>query len=145
MEEENDNVKLLKECDSGVKMGIDGISHVIENAKGENFRKLLEDYENRHKKMETQIKKKLIEEGANEKDYSTMLGATSWMTTKMKMMMDDSNEKIADLMIDGCNMGIKGVSKYMNKYGGASQDSMDLANQVVTMEQNFSNDLRQYL
>lgn len=145
MDKLNDDVKLLKECDSGVKMGIDGISHVIEDAKGENFQKLLEDYENRHKKIETTIKKKLLDEGENGKDYNPMLGASSWMSTKMKMMMDNSNEKIADLMIDGCNMGIKGVSKYMNQYSGATQDSMNIADSIVKMEQDFANDLRQYL
>lgn len=140
-----DDIKLLKECDSGVKMGIDGISHVIEDAKGENFSKLLEDYENRHKKIEKTIEEKLSDNGETGKDYNAMLGGMSWVGTKMKMMMDNSNEKIADMMIDGCNMGIKGVSKYMNEYSGASKDTMQIANEVVTMEQKFMNDLRQYL
>ena len=60
-------------------------------------------------------------------------------------MMNDSDEKIADIMMDGCNMGIKSVSKYMNQYAGASKEVMGIANDIVTLEQHFMNELRQYL
>ena len=117
-----DDVELLKECDAGVKMGIEGIGNVMDDATDEKLKSF----------------------NADEKEPNVFASSMSKMSTGMKMMMDNSDEKIADLMIDGCNMGIKSVSRYMNQYSGASRDTMDIANDVIVIEQNFMNDLRQY-
>lgn len=140
-----DDVELLKECDAGVKMGIEGIGNVMDDATDEDFKNLLKDYEGRHYKVSARIHEKLKSFGASEKEPNAFASSMSKMSTGMKMMMDNSDEKIADLMIDGCNMGIKSVSRYMNQYSGASRDTMDIANDVIVIEQNFMNDLRQYL
>ena len=140
-----DDVELLKECDSGVQMGIQGINEVIDNAYGEDFKNMLEKYSGEHEKILGRIEDKLDEMGESFKEPHPMAKFGSQMSTSMKMMMNDSDEKIADIMMDGCNMGIKSVSRYMNEYAGASKEVMDIANSVVVLEQNFMNDLRQYL
>ena len=140
-----DDIELLKECDAGVKMGIQGISNIIDDAFGEDFKNMLEKYEGEHVNILNKIHKKLDEYGASTKEPNPMAEVGSKMTTAMKLMMNDSDEKIADLMMDGCNMGIKSVSRYMNEYAGSSKEVMDIANNVITLEQNFMNELRQYL
>lgn len=140
-----DDVELLKECDAGVKMGIQGISNVIDNAYGEDFKNMLEKYEGEHITILNKIHKKLDEFGASGKEPNPMAEVSSKMSASMKLMVNDTDEKIADLMMDGCNMGIKSVSKYMNEYAAASKEVMDIANNVITLEQDFMNELRQYL
>lgn len=140
-----DDIELLKECDSGVQMGIQGISEVIDNANGEDFKNMLEKYEGEHAKILKEIHKYLDANGASFKEPHPIARTSSKFMTDMKLMMNDSDEKIADIMMDGCNMGIKSVSRYMNEYAGASKEVMDIANNVVVLEQNFMNDLRQYL
>lgn len=140
-----DSIELLKECDSGVKMGIQGISEVIDNAYGKDFKNMLEKYEGEHVKILKTIHQKLNEAGADYKEPHPIAKTNAKVMTNMKLMVNDSDEKIADIMMDGCNMGIKSVSRYMNEYSGASKDVMDIANNVVTLEQNFMNELRQYL
>ena len=140
-----DDIELLKECDSGVKMGIQGIAAVIDDAYGDDFKNLLENYEEQHVKILGVIHEKLNEAGASIRGPHPIARAMANMSTDMKMMMNNSNEKIADIMMDGCNMGIKSVSKYMNQYAAASKETMQIANDIVVLEQNFMNDLRQYL
>lgn len=140
-----DDVELLKECDSGVKMGIQSIDDVMENAYGEDFKNMLNKYRGEHSKILREIHEKLDERGASEKEPNMFATANSKISTGMKLMMNDTDEKIADIMMDGCNMGIKSVSRYMNEYAGASKDVMNVANNVVVLEQNFMNDLRQFL
>ena len=140
-----DDIELLKECDSGVKMGIQGIAAVIDDAYGDDFKNLLENYEEQHVKILGVIHEKLNEAGASIREPHPIARAMANMSTDMKMMMNNSNEKIADIMMDGCNMGIKSVSKYMNQYAAASKETMQIANDIVVLEQNFMNDLRQYL
>lgn len=140
-----DNIKLLKECDAGVKMGINGIAQVKDKAYGENLKNLLDSYEDQHEKLYEIINRKLSECDETKKDPNLWGEAGSWISTNIKMMFNDDDEKIADLMIDGCNMGIKSVSRYMNKYSNASKEVMDIANDVIVLEQHFMNELRQYL
>lgn len=140
-----DDIELLKECDSGVNMGIQSISEVIDNAYGEDFRNMLHKYEGEHTKILKEIHQKLDAAGASFKDPHPIAKANAKFMTDMKLMINDSDEKIADIMMDGCNMGIKSVSRYMNEYAGASKEVMNIANNVVVLEQNFMNDLRQYL
>ncbi|MBQ8299193.1 MAG: hypothetical protein IJX99_04920 [Clostridia bacterium] len=140
-----DDVELLKECDSGVKMGIQSIDDVMDKAYGEDFKNMLNKYRGEHSKILREIHEKLDARGASDKEPNMFATANSKISTGMKLMMNDTDEKIADIMMDGCNMGIKSVSRYMNEYAGASTEVMNVANNVVVLEQNFMNDLRQFL
>lgn len=140
-----DDIELLKECDSGVKMGIQGIASVRDDAYGQDFKNLLAKYEEEHVKILGVIHEKLDARGVDGKTANPVARAMSNMSTDMKLMMNNSDEKIADIMMDGCNMGIKSVSRYMNQYAGASKEVMGIANDIVALEQHFMNELRQYL
>ena len=80
-----------------------------------------------------------------EKDPEGIAKAFSWISTEMKLMIKGNSHEIADIMIDGCNMGIKSVSGYINKYKNASSESIDLAKSIVKIEQEFMNELLKYL
>lgn len=140
-----DDVELLKECGAGVKMGIQSIVDVRDKAYGEDFKNTLDKYQGEHERILRDIYAKLEARGAEPEEPNSMTTMGSKFSTGMKLMMDGTDEKIADIMIDGCGMGIKSVSKYMNEYAGASKEIMNVANNVVVLEQNFMNDLRQYL
>lgn len=140
-----DDIELLKECDSGVKMGIDGIKSVIDNVFDDGLKDILENYEEEHIKILNVIGEKLKKSGTNVKEPHPIAKMNLKFTTDIKMAINDSDEKIANIMMDGCNMGIKSVSMYMNQYEGASKETKEIANSIVTLEQNFMDDLRKYL
>ena len=60
-------------------------------------------------------------------------------------MTDPSDESVADLITDGCNMGVKSLTKYLNKYKAADEISRDLANELITAEAKLAEDMREYL
>lgn len=106
---------------------------------------MLEKYEADHKDLCKIVHKQLHEKGFPEKEPNPMITTEAWMTTKMKMLVDNSDEHIAALMMDGCNMGIKSVGKYLNQYAGAEENSRSVARDVITLEENFMKDLKDYL
>ena len=61
------------------------------------------------------------------------------------MTMDDSDATVADLITDGCNMGVKSLNKYLNKFKAADEKSKDIAKKLINLEQKLSEDIRQYL
>ena len=67
------------------------------------------------------------------------------ISTDMKLMMEKDSHKIAEILIDGCNMGVKSTTENMHKYSNASSESMNLAKELVEMEQKMSQDLLQFL
>ena len=67
------------------------------------------------------------------------------MKTNMKLMMEDTDSTIADLMIDGCNMGVKSLSKYLNQYKAADEVSKDITKRLINLEEKLTVDIRQFL
>ena len=60
-------------------------------------------------------------------------------------MVNDSDATIADLMTDGCNMGVKSLNKYLNEYGAADEVSKDIAKRLINLEEELIVKIRKYL
>ena len=67
------------------------------------------------------------------------------MKTGVKLAMDESDATVADLITDGCNMGVKSLSRYLNQYKAADERSKDLAKRLIHMEEQLAVDVRPYL
>jgi hypothetical protein len=63
----------------------------------------------------------------------------------MKLVMNESDETIADLITDGCNMGIKSLNKYLNQYKAADEKTKDIAKRLINLEEKLAIDIRCYL
>ena len=79
------------------------------------------------------------------KDPNPMAKGMSWMKTNMKLVMHESDATIADLMTDGCNMGVKSLHKYLNQYKAADEKSKDIAKKLINIEEKLTVDIRGYL
>ena len=69
----------------------------------------------------------------------------SWVKTNVKLAMEDSDASVASLMTDGCNMGVKSLSQYLNQYKAADEPSKAIARRLIDVEQQLVDDIRQYL
>lgn len=142
---DGDTVKLLRECDAGIKMGVASINDVINDVKSNDFKSLLYDCRNQHEKLQEEIDTLLDEHHDDGKNPNPMAKGMSWMKTNMKMAVDGSDKTVADLMTDGCNMGVKSLSKYLNQYKSADNKSKDITSRLIQIEDKLSTDIRQYL
>ena len=142
---EQDTIKLLRECDAGVKMGVSSIKDVLDNVKSDKLREILIDSLREHEELDRDIQKGLDEFGDEGKDPNPMATGMSWIKTNVKLMMHESDKTIADLMTDGCDMGVKSLSKYLNQYKAADERSKDIAKKLIKIEQRLGDDIRGYL
>ena len=140
-----DTVKLLKECDAGTKMAVASIDEVMDKVTDDGLKGLLQESKNHHKELEMEILEKLKEHNAEEKEPNPMAKGMSWMKTNVKMGMDNSDKTVADLITDGCNMGIKSLYKYLNQYQNADEESKKLCNKLIDIEETLRKDLRNHL
>ena len=142
---DGDTVKLLRECDAGIKMGVASINDVINDVKSNDFKSLLYDCRNQHEKLQEEIDTLLDEHQDDGKNPNPMAKGMSWMKTNMKMAVDGSDKTVADLMTDGCNMGVKSLSKYLNQYKSADSKSKDITARLIKIEDKLGRNMREYL
>ena len=142
---EQDTIKLLRECDAGVKMGISSIDDVMEHVKKEDFRKKLKKCRDEHEDLQDKILQELEKYQDDGKNPNPIVKGMSWMKTNMKLTMEESDATIADLMTDGCNMGVKSLNRYLNQYKAADEVSKDITKRLINLEEKLAIDIRQYL
>ena len=143
--ENKDTIHLLKECDAGSKMAVTSLDEVMESVQDEKLKELLKKSKDHHEKLGNEIHSMLIQYHSEEKDPNPMAKSMSWLKTNMKMSMDKSDATVADLLTDGCNMGIKSLYKYMNQYPSAEAKVKNLCNNLIDIERELRKDLRGYL
>ena len=142
---EQDTIKLLRECDAGIKMGISSIEDVIDHVKDESFLQKLSDCKKEHEHLQTEIQQLLDKYQDDGKNPNPIAKGMSWMKTNMKLGMENSDATIADLMTDGCNMGVKSLNRYLNQYQAADEVSKDITKRLINLEEQLTIDIRQYL
>jgi len=142
---QEDTIKLLRECDAGIKMGVTSIGDVLPYVKSRQLKSMLEECKRRHEKLAEEVEEALDRFGDDGKDPNIMAEAMSWMKTNMKLTIDESDETIAGLMTDGCNMGAKSLHRYINQYKAADEDSRDIAQRLAAMEEQLTEEMREFL
>lgn len=142
---ESDTIKLLRECDAGIKMGVASIDDVLDYVHDRAFRRHLADCRDEHDRLREEIHLLLEKYHDDGKEPNPMAKGMSWMKTNVKLVMDESDETIADLITDGCNMGEKSLNRYLNQYKAADEKTKDIAKRLINLEENLSVDIRCFL
>lgn len=142
---EPDTVKLLRECDAGIKMGVTAIDEVQDAVRSDQLRKLLLDGKADHEKLKEKIQVLLDRYQDDGKDPNPMAKGMSTMKTNVKMAVNYSDATIADLMTDGCNMGVKSLARYLNQYQAADEETKNITEDLICLEERMAVDLRSYL
>lgn len=142
---EQDTIKLLRECDAGVRMGISSIDEVIDHVRDEKFRQRLTDCKNESDTLQNEIQSLLYEYHDDGKDPNPMAKGMSWVKTNVMLGVSESDKTIADLITDGCNMGVKSLHRYLNQYPAADERSKNITNRLISSEVRLANDISQYL
>ncbi len=142
---EQDTVKLLRECDAGTKMGISSIGDVLKYVHSEKLKKVLTDSMEEHEKLESELETLLAKYRDDGKEPNPMAKGMSWIKTNVKLMMKESDATVADLITDGCDMGVKSLSRYLNQYAAADEASKDIAKRLISLEERLGVAMRDYL
>lgn len=142
---ERDTIKLLRECDAGIKMGVASIDEVLDQVRSTALRQYLSDCKRAHEKLKSEIQTLLDKFHDDGKEPSPIASGMSWVKTNMKIGIDDSDQTIADLMTDGCNMGVKSLNRYLNQYRAADEASKDITKRLIALEEQLAVDIRKFL
>ncbi len=142
---EQDTIKLLRECDAGVKMGIASIDDVLSHVQKEDLARKLNQCKQEHEELQYQIQGLLGKYQDEGKNPNPVAKGMSWVKTNVRLGLDDSDATVAELMTDGCNMGVKSLNRYLNQYKAADEVSKDITKRLINLEQQLTVDVQGYL
>ena len=142
---EQDTIRLLRECDAGIQLSVSAIDDVLERVQAPDMYRRLSACKRAHESLKTEINVMLADCHDDGKAPNPLAQGMSWLKTNAAIAMNGSDQTIASLMTDGCNMGVKSLGRYLNQYEAASEDSKDITKRLIGLEQKLSDDLREYL
>ena len=142
---EQDTIRLLRECDAGIKMGISSIDDVIDYVKSPKFKNYLLDSKEKHEALTSEIQTLLDEYEDEGKNPNPIVKGMSYIKTKAELIMNESDKTIASLMTDGSNMGVKSLNKYLNEYQAASEKAKDITKRLIDIEERLTINIREFL
>ncbi len=142
---EKDTVRLLRECDQGVKMGISSIDDVSGYVSSDSLKSILRKSKSDHESLERDIEDELLRYGDEGKSPNPIVKGMSWVRANAMLVMNSSDGTVADLMTDGCNMGVKSLSRYLNQYAAADETSKNITKKLIRIEEQMSQDMRDFL
>lgn len=141
----DDTIQLLKECNAGVKMAVGSLKEVEPRITNTQMKKDINDSIAEHTKIGDRTHALLKEYQYTEKEPNPIAEAMSWIKINVNCLLDSSDSEIAKLTMDGCNMGIQSISRYLNRYQAADDEIKKIVDDVVKEEEKLVKQLRVYL
>ena len=126
-------------------MGVQSIDDALPHTQSQKLRALLEKSKAQHERMQGEanaLLRRYQDEGKNPPAIAQSMAAAK---IKMKLAMNEADATVADLITDGCNMGVKSLSKYLNQYAAADETSKDIAKRLISLEEELDKEVRAYL
>ena len=107
---------------------------------------VLEGEFDKYKEMHQRIEKKYTEFSKEDPtETSAMNKIMTAMMTEMKLMTDNSDSKIAELLMQGTNMGIIEGKKLLNHKEHLEKDVENILKEYIEMQENSVEIYKQYL
>ncbi len=142
---EQDTIRLLRECDAGLKMGLKVVDDVMERVESKELLDVLNVYKDKQNKIDMELQSLLEEYKDDGKDPNFMAEKMAKIKSEFKLQLNETDNTIAELITDGCAMGVKSLSRYLNQYAAADEKSKDLTKRLIDLESKLSIDLRKFL
>lgn len=145
MEKEIVEINVLDELNKGACMGKDAIAFIMDKVKDSELKKELEIQYNSYKSISEKICE-LYPEYSEKQPHETsaMNKVMTWYGIEMKTLMDDSTSKVAELLMQGTNMGIIEGRRLLNQKD-TDVAVENLINEYVNMQEQAVENLKKFL
>ncbi len=142
---ESENINALDEIHKGACMGIDALDFVMDKVEDDNLKEELTKQYNNYQEIAHKIEE-IYPKYNNDEPHKTnaMNKVMTWYGVEMKTLTDKSNSKIAELLLNGINMGIIEGRKILNNKK-IDEEVNSLISKYVTMQETAVENLKKYL
>ena len=140
------NLNILDEVNKGATMGMDAITFVSKKVKDKKFKKVLDIEYNKYEQISYRIKDLYSQySNKNPHETNTMNKVMTWYGIQMKTINDDTVSKLAEILVQGTNLGIIEGRRLLNHNPKVSRNIKKILNDFVSMQEDSLETLKKFL
>ena len=144
MKEEN-NIKILDELNKGCCMGSNAVEFILEKIEGKEFKAVVEELLEEYEDLKEKISKVYTKYSDNEPDETTAMDkAMTWYGIQIRTITDNSATKLAEMLIQGLNMGVVEGKKLVN-HEDADKKVLGLVKDYIGMQEKYIEKMKDIL
>ena len=145
MEKDKNEINVLDELNKGACMGKDAIHFIMDKVEDENLKMELERQYSKYNEISDKINNLYPEYSEKHPhETSTMNKMMTWYGIEMKTFNDQSTSKIAELLLQGTNMGIIEGRRLLN-HKNTDENVHSLVQEYVDMQEEAVEKLKTFL
>lgn len=142
---EKESINVLDELNKGACMGIDAINFIFDKIDSKELKKVLNKQCDEYKMITDKISNLYPEYSKKEPhETSAMNKVMTWYGIEVKTMMDKSDSKAVELLLQGTNMGIIEGRRLLN-HKDTDPEVENLIEEYITMQERAYDTLKEYL
>ena len=141
----NDNARLLNFVYQNAQMGVDSIRQLMGIVENKELKEHLKTQFQGYEEFRNTARQMLEENGFDEKEISAFSKISTYLMINMQLLTDKSATHIAEMMIQGSNMGVIDAIKNLNECEDAEQDIRNLMEKLQKFEEHNIEKLKEFL
>lgn len=141
----NINLTILNEINKAAKMGMDSISYVIKKVGDENMKENLTTQFSEYGRIVDRVNNQFDKYGEIPDEAPVSDKMMSWAGVQLNTIKDKSNSHIAEMMIQGGDMGIIECQKLLNHNPYADNEVKNILNDFITVQKNDIEQMKSFL
>jgi hypothetical protein len=141
----DENIEMLNYIYQNAEMGKTTIEQILKEVSDLEFRDILKEQLKDYEYVMSKCDTLLNEEGKLPKNINAMPKIMSYFKIKMDTLKDDTSSHIAEMMMQGSNMGVIDITRNLNRYDNVEDNIKDLASRLLKIEENNIEALKPYL
>lgn len=141
----NKNVEILNSLYQNASMGVSSLQKIIPKVKDKNLKNQLLNQLDTYSKQKDKLVNEIYSYDATPKDINAYAKTSAEIGISMNTMLSSSPSHIAQMMIQGTDMGVIDINKTLNDYTGVEQSVLKRAKDILTDEQKYIDNLKKYL
>lgn len=144
---EENTVNMMQEVYRCAKMGSDSAIDLMKAVKSDEQKSDFTAMLNGYQKLATDSAEQLRNMGADPKEEPMMTKMGAKIGMKMNTLMDSTPSHIAEMAIQGANMGITDLQSLLNRYDGKScfDEARKMAEGSIRFNEKVIEDMKKYL
>lgn len=141
----NINLTILNEINKAAKMGMDSISYVMKKVGDKNMKENLTFQYSEYGKIVDDVNTQFEKYGEVPDETPVGTKMMGFAGIEFGTITDKSNSHIAEMMIQGGNMGVIECQKLLNHNPNADQCVKNILNNFMTIQENDINKMKTFL
>ncbi len=138
-------IDILKEINKNAKTGIDGLNFTLDKVQSDDLRDLLYKERNEYENIYDRTKEILIQKSEDIEDTKTLQKVMSWMGIELNTLTNKSNSQIAQILIQGNDIGVIKGTKLLNNMEFEDKQIKNILEDFVRLQQKNIENLKKYL